>query len=131
MGDGDGAKEAQCQPIWENNGDNGVTTPAQAVPGAASRGGGEMVIGRHRGDAESTRSAVSPTTMVVSAAPFRGGGRPSGKPWGGSFPMVFLGLMDSTQLAGLAPDPQGVSGPTNGENQGGRFDSTTIRNLVG
>ena len=45
--------------------------------------------------------------------------------------MSFLSLVDSIQLAGLAPNPQGVDSPTNGENGGGRSDAATNRSTGG
>ena len=112
-GDGDGANEAQRQCAWENDGDDGVTPPTHAAAGAACRGKGDPVGDRHRGEASSTRSAAAAATMVVSEA-LLGGGSPYWKPRGGSGPRAFLGLMDSTQLAGLAPNSQGVASPTKG-----------------
>ena len=47
---------------------------------------------------------------------------------GGSSQREFLGLMDLTQVAGLAPDHQGMSSPTNRENWGRRSDDTTNSN---
>ena len=44
---------------------------------------------------------------------------------GGSGPRDFLGLMDSTHLAGLVPNIQGVASPTNEENWRGRLDART------
>ena len=49
---------------------------------------------------ESTRGHVAPIAMVVVEAPLGWEGLPE-NPMGGSIPMVFLGLTDSTQLAGL------------------------------
>ena len=76
------------------------------------RGGGRRPEG---GTAESTQGAVAPNFMVVVAAPPGLEWLP-GNPRGSSIPMAFLGLMDSTQLAGLYPASQGVDCPTNGEN---------------
>ena len=56
-----------------------------------------------------------------------GGGGPTENPRGVSGPRAFWGLMDSTHLASLAPDSQGVASPTNGENREGRSDTTTDR----
>ena len=51
-----------------------------------------------------------------------------GEPRGGRLgPRAFWGLTDSTHLASLAPNSQGVASPTNGGNQGGRSDATTDR----
>ena len=69
-GDGDGADKARRQSTWEKDGDSGATEPAQAVEGAAHRGGGGDTVGGHRGGpTESTRGTVAPTTMVVVLAP--------------------------------------------------------------
>ena len=46
---------------------------------------------------------------------------------GGLGPRAFWGLTDSTHLASLAPNSQGVASPTNGGNLGGRSDATTDR----
>ena len=43
----------------------------------------------------------------------------------GSDPRAFLGLMDSTHLAGLAPNSQGMASLTNRENRGVMSDTTT------
>ena len=61
---------------------------------------------------------------MVAAALQRGEGHP-GNPVGGLIPMAFLSLMDSTQLAGLAPAPQGLAKPTNRENGREWSDSKT------
>ena len=83
------------------------------------------MVGSHfRGAAEIVRGVIAPAAMVVAAA-LSGGRGFLENLGGGSGPMAFLGLVDSTQFDGLAPDPQGVSGPTNVENQGGRSDATT------
>ena len=81
-----------------------------APPRAAAAGG----RGQWRGRDKIPCGAVGPTAMVEA-------GEITGQEnlGGGSGPMAFLGLTDSTQLARLAPDPQGVAGPTNRENEGG------------
>ena len=47
------------------------------------------------------------------------------KTQGGLGPRDFLGLMESTQLAGLVTDSQEVAIQTNGGNGGGRLDAMT------
>ena len=111
----DGNNKARQQHAWENDGNNKAT--AQAAAGAARGGGGNMVRVQRKEAADITSGSKAPTTMVLEAD------RPGGEglmenPGGGSGPMAFFVLIDLTQLAGLAPVPQGVAGPTDGENRG-------------
>ena len=71
-GNGKGADEAQRQRAWEKDGNDGATTPAQAMAGAMRRDGEDTVRGRCRGSAESTRGAVASASMVVAASPLGG-----------------------------------------------------------
>ena len=68
--------------------------------------------------------AVTPAAMVEEEA-LPGGKALRKTPGGGLSRMTLLGLMDSTHLAGPAPDPQGVVRPTNRENKGRRSDAPT------
>ena len=111
----DGNNKTRQQHAWENDGNNKAT--AQAAAGAARGGGGNMVRVQRKEAADITSGSKAPTTMVLEAD------RPGGEglmenPGGGSGPMAFFVLIDLTQLAGLAPVPQGVAGPTDGENRG-------------
>ena len=68
---------------------------------------------------------------MVVAESLQGGGRTSRNTQGGSCPMDFLGLMDLTQLAQMAPNHQVVASPADRENQGGRSNGTTNRTTGG
>ena len=67
-----------------------------------------MVIGRLRRTAESPHNAVAPAVMVAAAALPEWEGFLENSV-GGSSPIAFLGLTDSTQLTGLETAPQGVA----------------------
>ena len=70
----------------------------------------------------STCSAVSPASIVVAAAlPGKGGGYLGG----GSSIRAFWGLVESTHLAGLAPDSQEVASQTSRYDRRVRSDATT------
>ena len=128
---GNGTNEARRQHAWGRGGNNRAMVPPQSAAGAARGGRWNMVGVRRRGGATSTHGAVAPVAMVVAAAP-PGGEGPTENPGGWSGPIAFLDLMDSTQLAVLAPDSQGVVSLTNKENWGGgRLDNTTNGMAVG
>ena len=82
------------------------------------------------GVVEITLGTVAPATMEAAAAPPGWEFLPE-KPGGGLIPMAFLGLMESTKLAGPKPDPQGLAHPTNGGNWGIRLDDTTKGTMGG
>ena len=121
-GDSDGANEAPRQHAWGKDSENGATAPSHAAAGAACGGRGDAVESRSRGGPMRMRGSVPTSTMVVAAAP---PGRGGGNQGGGSGTRALLGLTDSTHLAGLVSDSQGVTCLTNGGNQRGRSDAMT------
>ena len=83
--------------------------PKLEVDGSELGGNGGAVRGRRRETAE---------ILCGAHTSCRGGKAFQKTPGGGSSPIVFLGLTDSTQLDGLGSAPQGVAHPINWENRG-------------
>ena len=123
---GDGMDEAWIQHQRERDGTDRATVPLLALAGADCGGGGGHGQRPERGDGREHewRRCTCPHGGV--SGPARAG-RPFRKPWRGLSPMAFLGLTDSTELAGMEPTPQGVARLTNGENRGRRSESRLLR----
>ena len=125
-GDGDGADKARRQHVWDRDGADRATAPPLVAAGSERGGEGDAVGGRRRGTTDITHGAVAPAAMGAAAALLGWEGLPE-NPVGGSSPMDFLGLTDSTQLDRLKPAPHGVVRLTNGENWGRQSDDKTNR----
>ena len=118
MGNINGSDKARRKRAWEKESSDGATEPPLAAAGAARRDKGDAVRDLRRRTSEITRSDVAPAVMVVTADPPGWEGLPENLGGGGSITMTFLGLMDSTQLSGVARAPQRVALPNHQRESG-------------